>query len=313
MSADFIFSVLSPPRRAQIFLLKPDIVWGFGVVRGSWIHTQLIYFLFCGRVSAVASQIEFSYSWRMTQAKKFPKHLKSENWCLESMRLIVSRWGGRKKKEAEEQEKGGAGGWKAGEPELWLSACPGNQAASHVFPQVCHLMAYQARRNCRLCTTSWDQSLLGSKSSWNCLFWGSGDWLLEHNMKESPWPGYQEGHKHSRWIFSPSQKLQKTRCFKSWLLYTITRCRVTPGRPNSFLCMCLVSCPEAGREELKRQLALSKWRGKYSLAISGPGTASEGIPFWSDRPVSPGQTGQREKASLGKIDHTHLLANGKVV
>lgn len=69
----------------------------------------------------------------MTQAKKFPKHLKSENWCLESMRLIVSRWAGRK------QRGGGAeeGGWedeRQGKPELWLTLpAPGARLASHLF------------------------------------------------------------------------------------------------------------------------------------------------------------------------------------
>lgn len=46
----------------------------------------------------------------MTQAEKFPKHVKSENLCLESMRLMVSRW--RDGEEAEEQRKE-VGGEKA--------------------------------------------------------------------------------------------------------------------------------------------------------------------------------------------------------
>lgn len=37
MSADFIFSVLALPGGISIFLLKPDIVWGFGVVRDGYI------------------------------------------------------------------------------------------------------------------------------------------------------------------------------------------------------------------------------------------------------------------------------------
>ena len=48
-----------------------------------------------------------------------------------------------------------------------------------------------------------------------------------------------------------------------------------------------MSCPHArgGERGLKGNLALSKSTGKYSLAISGLGTASEGIPFFD-------QTGQ---------------------
>lgn len=38
-----------------------------------------------------------------------------------------------------------------------------------------------------------------------------------------------------------------------------------------------------GERGLKGNLALSKWTGKYSLAISGLGTASEGIPFFDRR------------------------------
>lgn len=66
----------------------------------------------------------------------------------------------------------------------------------------------------QLCTTSWDHSShYWEVSHHEIVSSEGGDWLLEHSMKESPWPGYQEGHKHSRWIFSPSQKLQKTRRF----------------------------------------------------------------------------------------------------
>lgn len=52
-----------------------------------------------------------------------------------------------------------------------------------------------------------------------------------------------------------------------------------PQVTQFFLC---VSCPHArgGERGLKGSLALSKWTGKYSLAISGLGTASEGIPFF---------------------------------
>lgn len=59
----------------------------------------------------------------MTQAEKFPKHVKSENLCLESMRLMVSRW--RDGKEAAEEQRKEVGGEKArGGPELWITpAC----------------------------------------------------------------------------------------------------------------------------------------------------------------------------------------------
>lgn len=72
-----------------------------------------------------------------------------------------------------------------------------------------------------------------------------------------------------------------------------------------------MSCPHArgGERGLKGNLALSKWRGKYSLAISGLGTASEGIPFFDqtgqclrpDRPEGKNEFGEnRSHPPVGK-------------
>jgi hypothetical protein len=57
----------------------------------------------------------------MTQAEKFPKHLKSENLCLESMRLMISRWRNRK----ERRRRNGGRRWvdeRQGKPELWITS-----------------------------------------------------------------------------------------------------------------------------------------------------------------------------------------------
>lgn len=144
----------------------------------AWLYTTpyLFYFLWKD-LSCFSSQVAFSYFWRMTQAEKFPKHLKSENLCLESMRLMVSRWRDRKRRQRtreggwEDKRQGGSLNSGSLLPAVWTR--PGLLFAL----QVCHLTTRQARRSAVvvhiLMRLLW--GLLGSKSSWNCLFWGQ--WL----------------------------------------------------------------------------------------------------------------------------------------
>lgn len=67
----------------------------------------------------------------MTQAVKFPKHLKPENLCLGFVKLMVSRWsdwGDRQSGRRWVDER-----W--GKPELWITPD---------FLGVCHLTVCQA-------------------------------------------------------------------------------------------------------------------------------------------------------------------------
>lgn len=147
MSGD-CFSILFLPRGDLNTLSEVrHCVWFWSWV-GKRMDTHHTLFIFS---SVEGSQRFFflpnsiSYSWRMTQAEKFPKHLKSENLCLESMRLMVSRWKGRKNRRRRsegrvEGQKGG-GAWTLDHlTALWTR--PGLLFAL----QVCHLTMGQAWR-----------------------------------------------------------------------------------------------------------------------------------------------------------------------
>lgn len=153
-------------------------VWVLSWDGGSMTIHHTLFILF----SVEGSQLFFLPScivffWRMTQAEKFPKHLKSENLCLESMRLMVSRWRDwkrrRRTREGGGEDKRQGGSLNSGSvlPAVWTR--PGLLFAL----QVCHLTTRQAWRSAVvvhiLMRLLW--GLLGSKSSWNCLFWGQ--WL----------------------------------------------------------------------------------------------------------------------------------------
>lgn len=114
MRADFVLPFCSLVRHCG---------WVWRWIRdGMDTQTSIVFFLLWKELSCFSSQMEFSCSWRMTQAEKFPKHLKSENLCLEPMEAHAFQMERPEGEEAEAQRKV-VGRWKArGKPELWITS-----------------------------------------------------------------------------------------------------------------------------------------------------------------------------------------------
>lgn len=158
MSGDFVFPICSLPAGSPHFFWSQTLCVGLELSwRGNGYTPHLIYFsLLWKELICSSAQIEFSYSWRMTQAEKFPKHLKSENLCLESMRLMVSRWRDRKKRRRRSrgrrrEDKRQREGLNSGSLLTALWTRPGLLLAL----RGCHLTLCQPEEMQRLCTTWW--------------------------------------------------------------------------------------------------------------------------------------------------------------
>lgn len=160
-SGDFVFFHSVPSQEGiSILFLKSDIVCGFGTewVRG-WIRTTpYLFSLLCKE----GSQLFLLPNWILLLLKNDPSKdisQTSEIWdsCLESMRLMVSRWRDQKKRRwgnrgrrAEDKRQGEA--WT-----LDHSACEPGQA-SHLFCKSAIWERARPKETQQLCTSSWDCS-----------------------------------------------------------------------------------------------------------------------------------------------------------
>lgn len=166
MSRDSVLLLLPSRGNRNTFSGASHCVWFGSRIDKGWVHTTR-YFLFCERIlpSFFFFQTKSSYSWTMTQAEKFPKHLKPENLCLESLKFVASRWRDWKKGQSSGRRWEDEGWWK---PEVWITSdfrlpsdsVPGRRTGSS-----------SPLRRC--------QRSLGGKSWWSSLFRGQ-----QHSMKE---------------------------------------------------------------------------------------------------------------------------------
>lgn len=150
--AEILFCYCYLPGETEIPSL--ELVSGSRIDKG-WVHT-IPYFLFCERIlsSFFFFQTKSSYCWTMTQAEKFPKHLKPENLCLESLKFMASTWRDWKKGQSSGRRWVDEGWWKH---ELWITS------------DFCHLTVCQAWGQAAVVPLRLCQWWLGSQSLWNSL------------------------------------------------------------------------------------------------------------------------------------------------